>query len=94
MSLGDCVDLAKFLIHTTIDTLRFSLGVIRGCGGPVDVTTITAQAGLSFVQRKEPDSSGWTLSLHADRAKLTVEMDVPADPARVATYSLPSLGVA
>jgi hypothetical protein len=52
MPLQDCVDLAIFFIRTTITALKLTVGV-RGCGGPIDVATITEREGLRFVQRKE-----------------------------------------
>jgi len=52
MPLQDCVDLAIFFIRTTIIAQRLTVG-IRGCGGPIDVATITRRDGFRFVQRKE-----------------------------------------
>jgi len=52
MPLQDCVDLAIFFIRTTITAQRLTVG-IRGCGGPIDVATITRREGLRFIQRKE-----------------------------------------
>jgi hypothetical protein len=52
MSLQDCVNLAIFLIRTTIAAQRLTVG-LRGCGGPIDVATITRTEGLRFIQRKE-----------------------------------------
>lgn len=51
MPLQDCVDLAIFLIRTTIAAQRLTIDM-RGCGGPIDVATITRRNGLEFVQRK------------------------------------------
>jgi hypothetical protein len=51
MPLQDCVDLAIFFIRTTIGAQRLTVGV-QGCGGPIDVATITRREGLKFVQRK------------------------------------------
>jgi len=51
MPLQDCVDLAIFIIRTTIDGQQLTAG-IRGVGGPIDVATITRQEGLRFVQKK------------------------------------------
>lgn len=51
MPLQDCVDLAIFFVRTTIEAQRLTLGV-RGCGGPIDVATITRDEGLQWVQRK------------------------------------------
>lgn len=51
MALQDCVDLAIFFIRTTIGAQSLTVG-IRGCGGPIDVATITRRGGLQFVQQK------------------------------------------
>jgi hypothetical protein len=52
MPLQDCVDLAIFFVRTTINAQRLTIG-IRGCGGPIDVATITRRDGLRFVQQKQ-----------------------------------------
>jgi hypothetical protein len=52
MGLQDHVNLALFFIETTIAAQTLTLG-IRGCGGPIDVATITRREGLRFIQRKE-----------------------------------------
>ena len=52
MPLQDCVDLAIFMIRTTINAQQLSLGV-RGTGGHIDVATITRRDGLQFVQQKK-----------------------------------------
>jgi len=52
MPLQDCVDLAIFFIRTTINAQRLTVG-IRGCGGPIDIATITSREGLQFVQHKQ-----------------------------------------
>ncbi len=52
LPLQDCVDLALLFMRTTIEAQRLSVGM-RGCGGPVDVGTITRADGFHFVQRKE-----------------------------------------
>jgi len=52
MPLQDCVDLAIFFIRTTITAQRLTVG-LRGCGGPIDVATITRREGLKFIQRKD-----------------------------------------
>lgn len=51
MALQDCVDLSIFFIRTTILGQQLTVG-IRGCGGFIDVATITRREGLQFVQRK------------------------------------------
>jgi hypothetical protein len=52
MPLQDHVDLAIFFIRTTIDAQKLTVG-LRGCGGPIDVATITRRRGLNFIQKKE-----------------------------------------
>lgn len=52
MGLQGYVDVAKLLIRTTIETQRLT-ACIRGCGGPIDVATITRRDGLRYVQCKE-----------------------------------------
>ena len=51
LSLQDSVDLALLFIRTTIETQKLTTG-IRGCGGPIDVATITGE-GFKVVQEKE-----------------------------------------
>jgi len=51
LPLQDCIDLAIFMVRTTIAAQNLAIG-IRGVGGPVDVATITRERGLHFVQRK------------------------------------------
>lgn len=52
MALQDCVDLALFFVRTTIAAQELTVGV-RGCGGHIDVATVTRREGLNYVQRKE-----------------------------------------
>jgi hypothetical protein len=58
--LQDCVDLAIFLIKTTIvaEKLTIAPNGIRACGGPIDVAVITRNEGLKFVQRKQIAGEG------------------------------------
>jgi len=51
MALQDCVDLAIFFIRTTIIGQKLTIG-LRGCGGPIDVATITRRDGLRYIQKK------------------------------------------
>lgn len=51
LPLQDCVDLATFLVRTTVVAQAFAVGV-RGVGGPIDVAYITRTQGLTYVQRK------------------------------------------
>jgi len=50
--LQDCVNLATFLIRSTMAAQNLAVGV-RGVGGPIDVATITREDGVSWLQRKE-----------------------------------------
>lgn len=52
LPLQDCVDLAIFLIRTTMSAQGLAVGV-RGVGGPIDVVYITRTHGLTVVQRKD-----------------------------------------
>jgi hypothetical protein len=52
MPLQDCVNLAKLFLRTTIDTQALTVG-LRGCGGEIDIATITRNKGLTFIRKKE-----------------------------------------
>ena len=52
LPLQDCVDLATFLIRTTMTAQNLAIG-IRGVGGSIEVATITRTKGLKWVQKKE-----------------------------------------
>lgn len=52
LPLQDCVDLAIFLIRTTMSAQQLAIAV-RGVGGPIDVATITRTKGLNYVQQKQ-----------------------------------------
>jgi hypothetical protein len=51
LPLQDCVDLALFLIRTTMVAQRLAIGV-RGVGGPIDVAVVTRTEGLHYIQQK------------------------------------------
>lgn len=51
LPLQDCIDLAIFLIRTTIIAQGLAVGV-RGVGGPIDVAVITRIEGINFIQSK------------------------------------------
>jgi 20S proteasome alpha/beta subunit len=51
LPLQDCVDLATFLIRTTMTAQELAVAV-RGVGGPIDVAYITRTKRLTFVQQK------------------------------------------
>ena len=50
--LQDCVDLAIFLIRTTITAQNLAIR-LRGVGGAIEVATVTRTGGLKWLQRKE-----------------------------------------
>lgn len=52
LPLQDCVNLATFLIRTTISAQDLAVGV-RGVGGTIEVATITRTDGLEWIQKKE-----------------------------------------
>ncbi len=51
LPLQDCVDLAIFLIRSTITAQRFAVG-LQAVGGPVEVATVTRTEGLRYIKRK------------------------------------------
>jgi 20S proteasome alpha/beta subunit len=61
LGLQGCVDVAILLMRTTIETQRLT-ACIRGCGGPIDVATITQRDGLRYVQRKQIKGESTSLS--------------------------------
>ncbi len=52
LPLQDCVNLAIYLIRSTISAQDLSVG-IRGVGGLIEVAAITRTAPLKYVQKKE-----------------------------------------
>jgi hypothetical protein len=52
MALQDCIDLANFVMKTTINGQELTLGV-RGCGGNIDVAVITRTDGIQYIKKKE-----------------------------------------
>ena len=52
LPLQDCVDLATFLIRTTMTAQDLAVAV-RGVGGTIEVATITRMDGLKWVQKKK-----------------------------------------
>jgi len=57
LPLQDSVDLAIFLIQSTISFQKFRTTVIRGVGGPVEVATVTRD-GFKFVSQKSISVEG------------------------------------
>lgn len=53
LPLQDCVDLAVFLIQSTISFQKFRTTVVRGVGGQVEVATVTRDGGFKFVSQRK-----------------------------------------
>lgn len=51
MPIQDAIDFAEFLVHTTIQFVRFSPGEPT-VGGPIEIATITKHEGFKWVRRK------------------------------------------
>lgn len=51
MPIQDAIDLAEFLVHATIQYVRFSPGPPT-VGGPIEIATITKHEGFKWVRRK------------------------------------------
>lgn len=58
LALQDCVDMATFLIRSTMTAQRMAVA-LRGVGGAIDVATITSTTEFDYVQKKK---------LHGDTA--------------------------
>lgn len=52
LPLQDCVNLATFLVYMTSMVQGWTVGVVRGVGGDVDVATITRTDGFKAVKQK------------------------------------------
>lgn len=58
MPIHDAVDLARFLMDTTVGYMRFRVDLQpKTVGGPVDLAVITRHEGFRWVQRKRLNSS-------------------------------------
>jgi len=57
LPLQDCIDLATFLVRTTITAQDLSVGV-RGVGGPIEVAVVTRTKHLSYIQKKRLHGEG------------------------------------
>jgi hypothetical protein len=51
MPLGETIDLARFLVDTTINFVRFTPGD-ASVGGPIEIAALTKHEGFKWVQRK------------------------------------------
>lgn len=94
MPLARCVELATFLIRTTIEAQHFQIGGAQLVGGPVDALTITPAEGVRFVRRKPArpamdetaDLPAWKWRC-VTKSELVVTTHMPADIRRVGSYT-------
>jgi hypothetical protein len=56
LPLQECVNLATFMIRSTISAQNLAVGV-RGVGGPIDIAVIRRTTGLQYVKRKSIDAA-------------------------------------
>jgi hypothetical protein len=54
MPIQDAVDLARFLVETTIGFVKFSVSRPKTVGGPIEIATITKHEGFQWIQRANP----------------------------------------
>jgi hypothetical protein len=52
MSIQDAINLARFLVQTTVGFNQFQVGVAKTVGGEVEIAAITKHEGFRWVQRK------------------------------------------
>lgn len=55
MPIQDAIDLARFLVETTIGFVRFAVFLPKSVGGAVEIATITKHEGFRWVQSKRFD---------------------------------------
>ena len=53
MPIRDAVDLARFLVETTIGFVKFSVARPKTVGGPIAIAAITKHEGFQWVQRQK-----------------------------------------
>jgi hypothetical protein len=59
MPIQDAVDLARFLVETTIGFVRFAVFMPKSVGGAVEIAAITKHEGFRWVQRKASIPPNW-----------------------------------
>ncbi|WP_334187401.1 hypothetical protein, partial [Noviherbaspirillum sp.] len=57
MPIRDAVDLARYLVETTIGFVKFSVSRPKVVGGPIEIATISKHEGFQWMQRSERFSS-------------------------------------
>lgn len=58
MPLQDAVDLARYLVETTIGFVKFSVSRPKLVGGPIEIAVISKHEGFQWMQRSERALSG------------------------------------
>jgi hypothetical protein len=52
MPIQDAIDLARFLVDTTIGFVKYSVGRPKTVGGPIEIAAITKHEGFQWVERR------------------------------------------
>lgn len=88
MSIKDSVELAMFLVRTTIEGTRF-LGPygLQGVGGPIDAATITPEEGFRFAALKVPTAVE-PIRHQCEAERPVVQVSTPAEIDCLASYSV------
>ena len=86
INLNGSVELARFFVGTTIQAQRFVEG-LGGVGGPIEMATITADKGLTWVQRR--GSSEAAAEWHEIVEVAPAVTEAHPDGVRAATYAVP-----
>lgn len=58
MPLQDAVDLARYLVETTIGFVKFSVSRPKVVGGPIEIAAISKHEGFQWMQRSERTLAG------------------------------------
>ena len=66
MPIRDAVDLARFLVETTIGFVKFSIARPKTVGGSIAIAAITKHEGFQWVQRQNGFGAGRTQGARAD----------------------------
>ena len=92
LTLDACVDVARSLLWLTTWAQSVSMDV-AGVGGPTDIVTITADAGVQVVQRKsvnQPDAVPTTatrMPMPTAYPLPVLRVETSADPRRASSYT-------
>lgn len=53
MPIQDAIDLARYLVETTVGFIRFSVMRPKVVGGPIEIAAISKHEGFQWIQRKD-----------------------------------------